>query len=303
VNQKLTCERFQDYLDLRAAGQLDEQGHAALKSHAVGCPDCALLLRVQEALALPPPVELEARVPDELVTGMWARVEAALPAPAVPAAKTWAPWVGRHRRRAAERTGSPGPSSGLLAPLLAAAVVLLALLSGFLWGEVHQLRQREGRLAGELARQDRLVNGFLQLASGIIAERGPWTPLPAGESWERGLRHHEAPTLGELTELLGQLPPETTLMSAPDAEAFFWKRLAWKSLVSHDESAPVVMDDGLQAAEALAILRSLRLTPEAKIPARWWTTLTEADLAVVRFADASRPALHRTPAIHEERKP
>jgi hypothetical protein len=147
------------------------------------------------------------------------------------------------------------------------------------------------------------VDGFLQFASGIVAERGPWTPLPAGESRERWSRPEAAPTLGELTRLLGQLPPEATLLSAPDTRAFFRKRLAWKGLAGPDPGAPVVMDDGLQAAEALALLRSLRLTPEARIPARWWATLTEADLPVVGFADARRPASHRAPAIHEEREP
>jgi hypothetical protein len=301
MNRKLNCERFQDYLDLRAAGRLDEQGRAALESHAAECPDCALLLRVQEALALPPPAELEARVPDDLVAGMWPHVEAALPAPDSGPAKTWAPWVGR--RRAAERARGHAAVSGPLARLLATAAVLLALLSGYLGSEVRHLRQREGRLATELARQDRLVDGFLQLASGVIAERGRWTPLPAGQSWERPSRPGAVPTLGELTGLLGQLPPETTLLSAPDARAILWKRLAYKALAGPETGAAVVMDDGLQAAEALAVLHSLRLTPETRIPARWWTALTETNLPVVRFAEARRPPSHRAPAIEEEREP
>ena len=75
MKKEIDCQVFEDQLDALLDGSLPDEGIGQLQLHALSCPDCAMLLRVHEHLALPSLEELEAGVPEELLTSMWPRIE------------------------------------------------------------------------------------------------------------------------------------------------------------------------------------------------------------------------------------
>lgn len=76
MKKEIDCQVFEDQLDALLDGSLPDEGIGHLQLHALSCPDCAMLLRVHEHLALPSLEELEAATPEELVASMWSTVEA-----------------------------------------------------------------------------------------------------------------------------------------------------------------------------------------------------------------------------------
>jgi len=123
MDEKMTCEEFQERLDGRTASdeELEE-----LERHASACPDCAVLLAMNRHLRAETLSELEEQVPDSLVDTMWQRV------------------VGEIAARRAERlslTKRFWPFQRILVPAMAAAIVLLVFASGFLLGELKSLKQ------------------------------------------------------------------------------------------------------------------------------------------------------------------
>ena len=91
-----------------------------LFSHAKACPDCAAILRIHDQLAEIPSEVLESSVPDDMVRGMWARVD----------------------RATAERTGERSRAPRLfdrpimkwLVPVQAAAIMVLLVGAGIMYG-------------------------------------------------------------------------------------------------------------------------------------------------------------------------
>ena len=75
MNKDVDCRVFEDQLDGLISGELSEEGAHHLRRHALVCPDCAILLKVQEHLALPSLTELSADVPQEHLDSMWNRVQ------------------------------------------------------------------------------------------------------------------------------------------------------------------------------------------------------------------------------------
>ena len=69
------CEQYQDTLDRLFEGTASETDVRHLRGHADSCPDCAVLLEMHRHIQGTSLAELEAAVPNKLVSGMWPQVE------------------------------------------------------------------------------------------------------------------------------------------------------------------------------------------------------------------------------------
>ena len=75
MNDNANCDRYQDVMDELFEGTASADAVQRLRSHAESCPDCEMMLRMDEHLKGTSLNELEAAVPDHLVEDMWSRVE------------------------------------------------------------------------------------------------------------------------------------------------------------------------------------------------------------------------------------
>lgn len=250
MKSRLECEEFQDRLDRLRAGEAPPEMEGWLRGHAARCEECRAVWRLQEALALPPPGELERSVPSEMVDAMWFRLRTELAARRV---------VRPSGERARTYAGGSTVSRWLV-PSMAAAIALLIFGVGFLVSDRIRLREREEELSARLAQTE--------LRAAIVGSEGPRlrASYSKGESGAVGRALPRSLTLGALEAWLGGLPASTTVLDRADLElAIRSRRLgvapAWS--VVPEEVEP---GDGLQAGELLRALRSLPLDPSTEIP-------------------------------------
>jgi hypothetical protein len=203
VNKDVDCRVFEDQLDSLISGELSEEGAHHLRRHALVCPDCTMLLKVQEHMALPSLAELSAAVPQEHLDSMWTRVEDGL--------ASREEEKRREEPRRVRRTW--------LIPTLAAASVALLFSSGFLFSELRQATSRETALARRIGDLER---GLAELDS-----RAEWAERTArlGERGRRSARAvsfalagRESITVGDLQGLLGRFPSDMIVLDASHLE-------------------------------------------------------------------------------------
>lgn len=248
MKQGSDCDVFQRRLDVLKTGGLAQNERALLESHADACPDCAMLLRLHDHLALPPQEDLEAAVPMEMVSSLRSRLAADL--------------TTRRALKAPERWGRG--DRGWLTPALAAAAVLLLGTVGLFYSEVQKLRDRERTLVERVAeQQSRLVE--LELRPSIAAV-GRTARLAGRSGWERLLARKGRISVAELSDLLGRLPSGTTVYSRSEFEALsagapVWLTRAWRATL-----AGVEADDGIQVEELMRLLDDLAVDPRRSIP-------------------------------------
>jgi len=278
MNRPITCENFMERLEEMASHAMPGEELVRLEKHADGCPDCAMLLRLHVHLVDESLADVETRVPDALVAGMWPRLQAEMSgrtglafSPAN--VRRW-----QHRLRSLLGTRSRSPS-GWLVPALAASVMILLIGGGYLLGEVNQLKQRERLLVTSLLQQEQMtasrVGTWLawrspapdpQLLSG--KNRGPAWLGPsrmrssAGTGLTRTLVGEQELSVAQLANLLALLPPRTEVLGADALRTARWQRLRQREIQRVAAAANIPIEDGLQAAEALQILETLDLNPE-----------------------------------------
>jgi hypothetical protein len=207
VKKDIDCQVFEDQLDALLANNLSDEGTRQIQLHALACPDCAMLVRVQEHLALPSLEELEAAVPEELLASMWPKVQAEVAPQPVDAP-----------------IDVPEEPSGLrsfpwLVPTLAAASVALLFSTGFLFSELRQTKARGMQLAEQI--------GELETGLAELDPKTEWVErtaqLAGGErNRARALNYvlagQESITVEALMELLGKYPADLVLFEASQVE-------------------------------------------------------------------------------------
>lgn len=134
----------------------------------------------------------------------------------------------------------------LLVPALAFACTVLLFAAGFLAGEVRSLREEARSLRETVALQ------------AVFPVSGDRALARDGE----GRRRSEV-TVAELVALLERLPDGARVLSPVEAGRLARDRSILR--LSAETPAGRMLDDGLTAGEALAILRSLGLDPDASI--------------------------------------
>jgi hypothetical protein len=284
MNGKFTCDDTQTLLDRLSEGTLTGDERRALRAHARICPDCAMLVRIHEHCARPAADDLEAAVPGEMAEGMWRRIEARIAerpgrhAVRPPASERHAVMDADRRGRAARPPAAHSPRlewwrRGLV-PGLVAAVFILAFACGFLFGELRELRQREGALVAELAsgRQAFDRSHFHER----VAPRGHVAGVLADLGWRHALPARESYSIEELVALLERLPPRTSLLPAGDGLAYLGGAFRMRGVGGCTRRALVDMHDGLQAGEAVRLAKCLRIEPGTRISREELVTLIES---------------------------
>lgn len=206
MKKDVDCLIFEDQLDALVDGGLPDEGMDQLRLHALSCPDCSMLLKVKEHLALPSLEELEAAVPQELLDSMWPKVEEGL---------------GGNPEEIQARPPS-APRLTWLVPSLAAASVVLLLSTGFLFSALRRTAARGDELAYQV--------NELQQGLEVLDARTEWVERTAQLAGLRRSRvralnfemaGRESITVGALVELLERFPPETVLLDASQVRAMF----------------------------------------------------------------------------------
>lgn len=278
MNRLITCENFMERLEAMASHAMPGEELVRLEKHADGCPDCAMLLRLHVHLADESLADVETRVPDALVAGMWTRLQAEMRGRTGTAA-SHAPTNRWQHRFCSLRGTRPRSAAGWLVPALAASVMILLFGGGYLLGEVNQLKQRERLLVASLLQQEQMAASGVgtrsawrslspapQLLAGM--NRGPaWLGLSRMRSSERtGLTRTLAGerelSVVQLANLLATLPPRAEVLSGEAIRTARWQRSRQREFRRVAEAANVPIEDGLQAGEALRILEKLELNPE-----------------------------------------
>jgi hypothetical protein len=253
VKKEIDCQVFEDQLDALVGGILPEEGMGQLQAHALSCPDCAMLLRVQEHLALPSLEELEASVPDDLLASLWPRVQTE---------------VGARRMIVSPDVSAETSSTRRLpwlVPTLAAASVALLFSTGFLFSELRQTKERGIRLAEQI---EELERGMVDLDA--RTDRVERTASLAGrKTWMRSfsmdLSTRESVSIAWVQEMVRRLPPDTPLLTASQVEALLGGGLSWGPSALRAEVSEKAGSDGLTALELLAVIDSLGLDPELSV--------------------------------------
>jgi hypothetical protein len=250
VNARDDCERYQDLLAGDAA--MDAPERERLERHADSCAECAAVRRLHVKLDAALSSATEADVPDQLVNGMWPRVRAAQDA-ARATSPTRAAATGRWRWFAG--LGGSRPAWGV--PVMAAAILALLLVTGWLARESARLRAHERVLLERLEQVERSASTSSRLAAarpstGIVPAWG----APVDEL-----------TAARARELLARLPAETLLLDAHDAQRVLDQMFPMRSFARRSLPIGVDLNDGLQAGEALTVVdRVLADRPDL---ARW----------------------------------
>lgn len=237
MTERSDCDVFMERLD-ELKPDSPPEALERLREHAASCAECRTLLRVHEHVSETPLEELEAEVPEEFVEGMWTRVESQLGA-------------GRRRGRA------------WLVPALAAASVALAVASGYLFREIQALREQERALGRQVALQQRWL-AELDLRSSVGAAART-AALGGSPTWQRALARKEQVSVEELTALIAGIPRGTTIVGPEYTGRLLDKWIFLRSTLPQHVLSEIRLEDGLQADEALRLLRALRIPPNTRI--------------------------------------
>jgi hypothetical protein len=253
VKKKIDCQVFEDQLGALVNGDLPADGVEQLRLHSESCPDCAMQLKVHEHLAAPSLEELEARVPSSLVASVWPRVEGTL--------------EGRTRTaRPTPETASRRRSlfSAWQVPVMAAAILILLLGSGFLFAELRKVQARERVLAEQILDQREWL-AELELRTSLD-DVSRTASLTGRTNWIRALSREERITVRELREMLRSLPGNPTLLSATEVRALQRRTGRWTPMPWGEALRGFQGETGIRAQDLLAALETMDLHPEINLP-------------------------------------
>lgn len=258
MKQGIDCTDFREQLEALLRGRLTEEAAARLRRHADSCPDCAMLLQLQQHVAASGQEELEAAVPEEYVTTMWGRVQADIAVQGVsrvPRSRGW-------------------HASRWLVPALAAASLFFLVASGLMLGELKRLRARETALVQRLAENERRLGDLdLRVMTDPVARTAS---LAGTRTWVRLLERRRSISVAELEALIAGLPVETTVVDASEWWALETSIPVWMSSVWKSATETLRAEDGVQAGELAALLAVLDLDPGRRLPTARILALTGA---------------------------
>jgi hypothetical protein len=249
VNTQSNCERHQDIVDKLFENTASVEEIRLLREHANLCADCAVQLEMHEHLEGVRLEDLESRVPNHMVEGMWPRVEMDI------MRDDW--------RSLGERRRSPVWRWVVAAQ--AAAIVVLAGGAALLLGELQQIRHRETALAEKLTQQGQQLTALEWRTS--RTGTGAVTYSTGGSMWLRRLAGTDDVTVAEVTEFLERLPEDSQVLGARDANRLLAQLPYAVSGVHGAALDDIHTDDGLQAGEALRLIVALDLDPSQQFPA------------------------------------
>lgn len=258
----IDCQIFGDQLDALIQGDLPEEGMRQLRLHAGECPQCRMQLRVQEHLLEPSLGELEARVPDEMVMGMWGAVEAGVRSREGSGAGAKGPGPAVVREDPSSRHPFQGRGRWLV-PTLAAATLALLFSTGFLYWQTARLQTRAQALAQQVEDQ-RYWLAELEVDGADPAAR---TAALAGRNpWSRALSRQDEITLGNLRSLLARAPGDRVILSQSQLDEVLRSRVPLSPPLLREALGGISGTDGVTARELLEALDGLGVSPDTTVP-------------------------------------
>ncbi len=283
MKKDIDCQVFEDQLDALVEGSLPEEGIDQLRLHVLSCADCAMLVRVQEHLALPTLEELETTVPEDLLGSVWPRVEDVVKEGKEGglggvSAETRGHWVGPGKRENVRARETPEQSGGKtpwhrrstwLIPFLAAASMALLFSTGFLVTQLRKSGMSEIRLARQV---EELEAGLNELQgridgierTGILASQSPWARAFSLDL--SPLTSQESIRVEWIQQTLQKLPPDTPLLTASQVGGILRSPLSRGFPGLREQLAEHSAADGLSAQELLLVIEGIQLDPDQLIP-------------------------------------
>ena len=257
------CQVFADQLDALVRGALPEEGVRQLRLHAGSCADCATLLKVQEHLVHPSLEDLESRVPEEVVAGMWEAVREDL--------SSRQPGHGESAAAVPEESSLAlnhprlQPRARWLVPALAAATLALLFSTGFLYWQTTELQSRAAALAQQVEDQRHWMAELDADAADPVAR----TAALAGRNpWSRALSRQDQISLADLRDLLARAPGNRVILSQAQLDAVLRNRMPLSPPILRDAMGRIQGTDGVTAAELLAALDGLDASPDTTLPTK-----------------------------------
>lgn len=299
------CRVFEDQLDALVRGTLPDEGRRHLLLHADACPDCAIQLRVQEHLVRPSLEELESRVPQAFLEGIWEDVRAGIqpssdrpdvsaetsrdgnPQSAGGVADTQTdtdtqpiplPNPGAGRTAGLPPGPMPLPPASASVPAMPRPrrgvgwlIPTLAAASMALLASTGFLLTETHRLAGKTARLAQQVEeqqGWLAqaaLRSGV--DPVVRTAALAGRSpFARALSRQDEISLSGLRRLLGRMPGDRMVLTRAQVDDVLRSRGASSLPLLREALLGIGSTDGVRAGALLAALEALDVSPETTVP-------------------------------------
>jgi hypothetical protein len=228
-------------------------------------------LTVQEHLVRPSLVELENRVPEEMLASMWPRVDGEVKSREEVAELAvvgrgdagWAPRGSGEGQRAGEG-GGQRPRFGWLVPILAAATLILLFSTSYLSLERGRLREQEAYLAQQVAEQQRWLS---ELNVGADADPVARTAALAGRNpWLRALSRQESITVQGLQLLLERMPGDRIIMTQAQVDAALRSRTPLSLPLLRDVLSGIETRDGVRARDLLRALEGMGVGPDVSVP-------------------------------------
>lgn len=268
----IDCRIFADQLDALVRGALPEEGMRHLLLHAEACSGCATQMKIQEHLVHPSLHELEARVPETLVAGMWDAVRVGLREQGnVKGLEEPKPHARDTIREedSSRRVGGPPlpppapPSFSWLVPTLAAATLILLMSTGFFYWESARLQDRATALARQVEDQQHWMAELELNASDPVAR----TAALAGRNpWARALSRQEEISLRNLRSLLARVPADRIILSQEQMEAVLRNRPPLALPLLREALGRISGTNGVTAQELMAALDGLDVNPDTTVP-------------------------------------
>ncbi|HSG29477.1 MAG TPA: hypothetical protein VLA34_13440 [Candidatus Krumholzibacterium sp.] len=247
MDDRIDCERFQDILDATLPGLPRGDSLDILEKHARSCAECAMILRVHLDLARTSEEELAGAVPEGLAGGMWEKVTGAISRPG----------AGPDRPRDQRRWFGPAVAG------LSAAVVLLVLVSVFLLAEISRMRTNERSLHARLSSQEEKLATLIRersSASGALNASGN-----RETGWRLAAFFSGGITVAELSDAISGMDPASTLLGPAEFSEAAAPGWTMKRTAGPIVTPGVDLSDGLQAGEALILLRRTGIDPGTRI--------------------------------------
>lgn len=257
MNGRIDCRGFQRKLDELRLGTLPDEQHRLLRDHAGWCHDCGMLLKMEEHLSALSDEELEQIVPDELVDGMYGRVIEKI----------------EEQPRRRFRLPDLWRMRPALVPALSAAVVLLLVAGGWMFGQLRSVQMKERQLTLRVEHQEKQLRDLAPPVSLRLTGGEPSTIWL--RDWRRSVAGGRDLTVGELGSLLEGVPEETQVLDAREAKILHARIEEWLSPLLRQELAKVRFEDGIAAAELRRILLELELDEETRVPTARLFSLTK----------------------------
>lgn len=246
MNKKMTCEEFNSRLMEFTLGEVSEEEAALMEGHLSSCAGCREILEIKQALVFEPQAMAE-DVPDEIERALIDAVISDV--------------------SASREAGHPGRSwaSRFLMPAMAAAIVIFVFLTGFMLSEIRSLHRQAGELREDVAGMETVLSGKSSTADELYRGRSVFGAMSGGfKAGSYGM------TIGDAARLLRELPPDTPVLSAVEAESLIAGNQRLRRFAGYIDEKP--WDDGLTSGELLLVIIKLDIDPETRIPDGWHGT-------------------------------